>query len=1094
MANDLTGVGALYRHDHALEAQPVPKALVLREQDAAPNREAVAQTAAHSTAAPAPSAEPHRPEPVSPERQRKIDEFVDAHDSDNRWGGNKDEAKAIGDALKGESELGPLDGPERQSLANRAVEVWGRSGNADALETAAARVQGDSAVARPLAAAMLERVAQRDVAIALDEAPAREGSEVAFDDAARAAAVALDPAGAVAAYRGRDSEGVLAGHLTAEGADPEARLAVLDAIANGEVPPESAERMVNALFAGSDGSDLAGGGTRDAAVAAWAGALARVTRPDVDPSSGYARDLLQERLEAVLETEGGRQVLFGAVDSGAEVPLALRQFTLAETLRGDGWDATALAQGWESDVVVERFNEQLQARYASIPQGVGLRGGDLETYVGLAMGMPRAEGGTEARPFAGDEHVARVRDNIEALAGEHGTVSAIAVPVGSNEFGLTSQIVFRVDRPGHEPAFVDQTGHMAETLDEWMAESTLPDGRMVIREGLSLDGAWRAPQNTPEVNDTFGEKFWSAADSVAVGVGVAALVVGGGAAIFFSGGAATPAVVAAAGWAGAGTGLYQAGRAGYELADDGLDGLAVADLGDPTMRGRWLTLAAGGLSFGALGALSYADEVRAATGATSRALSTGVVGLNTMAFAADAATTLDMAHGLRENWDRMSAGERAFGLAQVAFWGGMAGQSVRQGGGLLNTADLARAERLVRTGTPYEMQRVPGWGEGQVRVEYEGRRPVIQHGGEGVDPQVLARHTEVAHTIERAQGLEGRLRELMGLEGLTEFAPGTAGFEAELEIRKIGSEADAIRQDLNRGLAPADQAAALYRLNELQQSLALEQARFDAPGEAGHGWVSDASRGADLVRGVDPALVDGAPAGHHWHRVGERHPGAEVPADQMAVRGEDGVEYLVALYRHDATAEHMAFDRELGDFVAYQGPPRKPAVPRGDFENAAAEALLTAQDGPLDGPAAIAVVHAEAERQGQPIHSSKGNDGVVSVLPIDGEVYVGVNSHNHPLSDMALHREWDRRLNPNGDVSVRRMLYHAEAESLIRAYAARGGDMPDSVVLYTDDAPCYQCRTFLHDLAEEMGIQDLRIEVADGRTFIQSDGLLQEEP
>lgn len=43
--------------------------------------------------------------------------------------------------------------------------------------------------------------------------------------------------------------------------------------------------------------------------------------------------------------------------------------------------------------------------------------------------------------------------------------------------------------------------------------------------------------------------------------------------------------------------------------------------------------------------------------------------------------------------------------------------------------------------------------------------------------------------------------------------------------------------------------------------------------------------------------------------------------------------------------------------------------------------------------------------------------------------------------------------------------------------------MPSSVTLHTDNPPCAACQGNLGDVAREMGIRDLRIEVSDGSVW-----------
>lgn len=129
-----------------------------------------------------------------------------------------------------------------------------------------------------------------------------------------------------------------------------------------------------------------------------------------------------------------------------------------------------------------------------------------------------------------------------------------------------------------------------------------------------------------------------------------------------------------------------------------------------------------------------------------------------------------------------------------------------------------------------------------------------------------------------------------------------------------------------------------------------------------------------------------------------------------------------------------------------------------------------------------------------PVSDSRGNQGTVAAVQIDGQTFVGLNSHNYQGGDaLALNRQLSADLGMTDQPFHRQVAFHAEADALLQARAQNGGAMPDSVTLFTDNPPCASCQQNLGTVADEMGIKALRIEVSDGSVWtLNANGKLVE--
>ena len=250
---------------------------------------------------------------------------------------------------------------------------------------------------------------------------------------------------------------------------------------------------------------------------------------------------------------------------------------------------------------------------------------------------------------------------------------------------------------------------------------------MTYTEGLDWNNENTSPvtENTAAVTDTFGEWARKVGDGAAlvVGVGVGAAVIMG------SGGTALLV-------AGAGVGLYTAGRAGEQLYDANAHGQDITDLSNSQMRTLWLDAAAGTLSFGAMGAARSATKLISSGSRLAPAVTNSAAGLQLTASVADLAAGGNQAVSLGMDWQELSTADRALGLLNVAFWGGMTAVSAKAGGGTLADAhSFTRLRNTIEFGSPYPQATNTDLQPGQMRVAYDtgvnGRATNIriEHGG-----------------------------------------------------------------------------------------------------------------------------------------------------------------------------------------------------------------------------------------------------------------------------------------------------------------------------------------------------------------------------
>lgn len=806
---------------------------------------------------------------ISPERRAAIDRFVETKanaTSTTAFGlitYDSDGGEHVGAALNGKSELGNLTKAEERYLADRAVEAWQKTKEPENVREAIAAVRDNPSAREALATALAmpkadqERLAKRGI----PSVNTVEGGR--FSSYMMRSAMSLDAGATLKAFKGAEDH---LGKFATNWSHPEQR-ALLQAAAQPGVDPVAADRVVTSMFMHTKEGTMMAPATRRA----MADALAAIRQPGTTQADAAARQELADKIDGILATSGGRNLLFGE-----KVHPQLRAWAFEQVATEDGWNAETLRNGWVSDVVSRDYAKPVLERYAArgtepqtlsgealrnvVAQGLGLQPDILPSENETpAARKQRLAAGLDHKYYSDNPQLKAVVDRITALGGDEATITVLPVTVTSEEFGAATFPVFKVEGKGegHEGTtyFVDHQGLKYDSLEAWETENRLPKGRMTYFEGMQLDGKMTDPKNTPQVVDTFWERAGVVGDYAAIGVGVAAgvaIVVGTG---------GTAALVAAGG-----AGLYTAGRSGAALHDDHQRGIDITDLSNPAVRSKWLDVAAGTLSLGAIGAGMKVANASKSGLQVSQTLARTTAGLQIAANTADAAAVTNQGIHLAQNWDNLSNGERAAGLLNIAFWGGMTAASTRSTGAPLQDAySFGRLQNHILYGSPYPVRQTGDLMPGQVRVAYDtgpnGRATNIRiETGGNVDPANLALHSRIARQMEASGGLQDRLANYMS--GDRHFEVGSAGWEAKLEIDKIGREAQALTRELNSGnLTAARKAEIEVRLTELETATAREMDRLAHFDQMGEGWVASPKTGAEQA---EAKRWEPAPEGYRW--------------------------------------------------------------------------------------------------------------------------------------------------------------------------------------------------------------------------------------
>jgi hypothetical protein len=813
---------------------------------------------------------------VSPERQQQVDDWlesnVNAETSFLRIGLDADGGEKVSTALNGDSELGELSADEQRYMITAAAQEWQQTGNHENIREATENLESEE-TRRIVAEVYAEPTAQ-------DERVYAQGGQIMSSPVGNAArkemlklAVNLDAAAVVETFAG--VEGGL-GRTIANISGPEGRQLrqqLLDVVASGQVSGDSdgVSKMVTAIFLKSQGIDFLSTSFRQS----MSGALAQIM-VNRDGVSGQALQVrvsqLQSRYDTILSTSGGRDLL-----ANDKVLPEMRGWAMAEIASNPNWNAQTLKNGWESQVVSSAYArpviEQYQARGVE-PQILGDQA--LRNTIGQALGIPpdllppenesvadqqaRLEDGLNYQYYSDNKRIDTLAETITRVGGENAAVAIMPVTVTNNEFGAATFNVFKVEGLDGQTYYIEDV--MPERaypdLESWKTDSKLPPGQMTYVAGMEWSGAQACPrlvtESTAAVTDTLGEWVREVGDKAALGAGIIA----GGAIIIGSAGTMTFAVAGAAG-------LYTTARAGEKLYEDHSYGVDVTDLSNPEVRTNWLDAAAGTLSFGSMGLAKVATLARGTRVATP--LSAGVAGLEITANTADAAAAINQAADLTSNWGQLSNGQRAVGLLNIAFWGGMTAASTRAGGGTLADGySFTRLKNNIEFGSPYPVGQNTDMQSGEMRIVYDtgpnGRATDIriEHGGPAPDPEMLVLHSRVARQMEASGNMLDQIEARFDGEGRPEI--GSVAWEADFELKKIHLEAQSIATQLgNPALSSTEQAQLIARLDELEVASDSQVQRVTEINQPSNGWVASPKTGAQQAEDLEwPA----APEGYTW--------------------------------------------------------------------------------------------------------------------------------------------------------------------------------------------------------------------------------------
>ncbi len=640
---------------------------------------------------------------VTPERRAQIEDYdrkiKDAPDTQSSFYKAK-EAEKVAQALKGESELGPMNDEESKILLDKTMHRWtGADGMTD--------VPGSNGKVNYGAIKQLSIQAQKDPKLA--EVVSRDYAQrsLALIDARQPGYIESIEKRALAPTLAAESMAATAGNpqLTRKITDElgpqnsanlinELTTPPKDVLATGNTelgkPHDMGMRYaaVNLMLDGAAQpppnttsatiTDLAFAKLPKAAYEAGSGrSVSNALATHWHPNDAALRESEANRLAGVFETERGRSLL-----GNEQVPHQQRLVQLAAVKENKEWNKEFFESENSEEIVASKLAEPRMQQFATLrgdnPQT--LKGTDLENTIGFSMNqqvnIPENE--TEAQrdqrekdTAAGNYNyyttaenkavLAPVVDSIRKFGGDEPKVTVLPVQTGSIEEGYAEVPLFRVqDKTTGEDRFVDNLGRTYNSFEAWKTENQLPPGKMVYpKDGHLTPDAQTETRNTPSVVDTTGEKIKSGLDTAALVGGTIA----GGAIIIGSGGTLAPVVAT-------GAGIWMGYRAAESLNDRYQHGQTLNPLKDGEARAQWIVLGASALGTGAAaftktGALLAQNGSRAAL-----PIATTAGFLRVGAAVLDAGAATNSGYELISNWDKLSGAERAQLGLSMAFWGG----------------------------------------------------------------------------------------------------------------------------------------------------------------------------------------------------------------------------------------------------------------------------------------------------------------------------------------------------------------------------------------------------------------------------------------
>ncbi|EJM99255.1 DUF4781 domain-containing protein [Phyllobacterium sp. YR531] len=869
------------------------------------------------------------------ENQQKVDKWLDGKDLES-----VDGVDTVMKALKGEEgDLGKLDDSTKRYLLDK---VLAKMGSDDGLQNIGYLAE---AAGRSNDSGLRSLVSERMAARAADLAVPESGKQPTPEDKFRARFFANSAVRAGTPYEhGDDGKYDMSSLRTAmEALGPEKAAAFVQSVgftteadsgqttmdrtsslqailmaANSGDHTSTTSAVVQNVFALSDNYSPTLQSEAEGGPGPMAQALAREWFPD----DAKSRDSEASRLQSILDTDQGKELLFPGTGDDVSLSLGARANALAivrsdKSINRDTLEKTD--DPWQNPVFINPPAQEIAGQYLHLRGNtpVVLKGTDLENTIGTAMGskpvipegmspeeVQEKIGKGELSLFGGEDNkpVQTIANQIRATAGG-GDIAVTVLPIqySSSKTGTVTLPLFRVSTSGGDK-YVDNLGREYKDFNDWKANNQLPPGAMTYPTDGQLtenpDGSVKlsGPENTPKTVDTFGEHVTEVIDTAAL---VGGIIVGA-AVIIGTGGVATP-IVAGAGIAAAGWGAY---RVGTQLVDRAEHGQSINPIEDADARMLWINGVASIAGAAAFGSAAKLTSL-ASKGATMTPTMARIIG-PTIAFSntADAVAIANMAQYSAANWGSMSGEEKASAILSMGFWGTTIGVNMSRGpsptprniAGMFNPVTQTRNLLAAYEPTVVKNDQIPG-NEVRIVDDPSGNGGFIIEAGPAASQADIANHTRVARLMYQNNGFQGNLRSFMGADVAK---PGTKAYQIQFELEKLTPKLQQLRQDLQKpGLSDHDKAQISAEIGDHGSYLAKLQRAADDPNLTDLSTVKQASTGKAMANtdGPDGGLkgssqeafdnyckTNGINAAEYvWYR----QPGANGAPDKVALRRVD---------------------------------------------------------------------------------------------------------------------------------------------------------------------------------------------------------------
>lgn len=877
------------------------------------------------------------------ENQQKVDTWLDGKELKYTDG-----VETVMKALKGEDgDLGKLDERTKKYLLDKVLaKLDTDSGLSDISYLAEAASRSDDPALRTIVS---ERMAARAATLAAPESGGQPGQEDKFRARYFANQAVRASTPATVGEDGKYDMSSLRSAIEALGPEKAAAFiqsigfrteadtgqttmdrtnslqAVLMAVNSGAHTPTTSAVVQN-VFALSDTYSPTLRSNPEGGPGEMATALAREWFPD----DARTRDAEARRLQSILDTDQGRELLFPGTGDAVSLSLGARANALAIVRSDRNINADTLKKTddpWQNPVFVNPPAQETAGQYLELRGNAPmvLKGTDLENTIGTAMGskpvipegmsdedMQAKVANGELSLFGGEDNkpVQTIADQIRRTAGG-GDIAVTVLPIqySSSQTGTVTLPLFRVSTAGGDK-FVDNLGREYKDFNDWKANNQLPPGAMTYPADGQLtqnpDGSVKlsGPENTPKTVDTFGEHVTEIIDKAAL---VGGIIVGA-AVIIGTGGVATP-IVAGVGVAAAGWGAY---RAGTQLADRAEHGQSINPITDADARMLWLdgvSSIAGAAAFGSAAKLAnIASKGATLTPTMARILGYGTAISNT----ADAAAIANMAHYSATNWGSMSGEEKASAILSMGFWGTTIGVNMSRGpsptprniAGMFNPVTQTRNLLAAYEPTVVKNPQLQG-NEIRIVDDPSGNGGFVIEAGPSASPADIANHRRVARLMYQNNGFQGNLRSFLGADVAK---PGTKAYQIQFELEKLTPKLQQLRQDLQKpGLSDYEKAQISAEIGDYTGYLSGLQRIATDPKITDPSVIKQPSTGREIARtdGPDGGLKGSSqeayddyiaannlnPSDYVWYR----QPGVNGKPDRLALRRTNASRHLPEL-------------------------------------------------------------------------------------------------------------------------------------------------------------------------------------------------------